>query len=183
MSAPPNFTYRSDPIRIVFGAGAITALRAEADLHKMSRVMVLCSKSRADFARRVTAAISDRCVGICAAASPNMPREAFDRVLGDLKRLDADGFVVVGGGSPIGLAKAAAATTKLPFIAVVTTYSGSEMAARSRGKIPSHHVSVRKCSGRLCDLCWTNLSRGLRVNSFVVAALIATNFIHASRKQ
>jgi maleylacetate reductase len=37
---------------------------------------------------------------------------------------------VVGGGSPIGLAKAAAAATKLPYIAIVTTYSGSEMAAR-----------------------------------------------------
>jgi maleylacetate reductase len=47
-----------------------------------------------------------------------------------LKRLDADGFIVIGGGSPIGLAKAAAAMTKLPYIAVVTTYSGSEMAAR-----------------------------------------------------
>ena len=46
------------------------------------------------------------------------------------KRLDADGFVVIGGGSPIGLAKAAAATTGLPYIAIVTTYSGSEMAPR-----------------------------------------------------
>ncbi|HUD88861.1 MAG TPA: iron-containing alcohol dehydrogenase, partial [Xanthobacteraceae bacterium] len=54
------------------------------------------------------------------------------RVIADLKRLDADGFVVVGGGSPIGLAKAAAATTKIPYIAIVTTYSGSEMAARWR---------------------------------------------------
>ena len=59
-----------------------------------------------------------------------MPREAFEHILAELKRLDADGFIVVGGGSPIGLAKAAAAMTKLPYIAVVTTYSGSEMAAR-----------------------------------------------------
>ncbi|MEA3022053.1 MAG: maleylacetate reductase, partial [Alphaproteobacteria bacterium] len=35
-----------------------------------------------------------------------------------------------GGGSPIGLAKAVAAATKLPFVAVVTTYSGSEMSGR-----------------------------------------------------
>jgi maleylacetate reductase len=48
----------------------------------------------------------------------------------ELKRSRADGFVVFGGGSPIGLAKAAAAATKLPYIAIVTTYSGSEMAAR-----------------------------------------------------
>ena len=125
-----SFTYHSDPVRIVFGAGAIAALPAETDLHKMSRPMLLCSQSRAAFARRVTASIADRYAGICDACAPNMPRDAFDRILADLKRFNADGFVVVGGGSPIGLAKAAAAATKLPYIAIVTTYSGSEMAAR-----------------------------------------------------
>jgi len=127
-----HFTYRSDPIRIVFGAGAIGALAAEADVHKMSRLVVLCSASRLDFARRATIAVAARCLGFCDASEPNMPRQAFERVLTDLDRHQADGFVVIGGGSPIGLAKAAAATTGLPYIAVVTTYSGSEMAARWR---------------------------------------------------
>jgi maleylacetate reductase len=124
------FTYSSDPVRIVFGAGAIRSLAAEADLHKMSRLLVLCSQNRAEYARHLTASLGDRVLGICNASAPNMPRDAFDRIVGELKRINADGFVVVGGGSPIGLAKAAAAATKLPYIAVVTTYSGSEMAAR-----------------------------------------------------
>jgi maleylacetate reductase len=127
-----RFTYHCDPVRIVFGAGAIKSLGAEADFHALQRLLVLCSASRADLARRATAAVADRCVGLCDASEPNMPRAAFDRVVDELKRAKADGFIVVGGGSPIGLAKAAAVATKLPYIAVVTTYSGSEMAARWR---------------------------------------------------
>jgi alcohol dehydrogenase class IV len=70
-----------------------------------------------------------------------MPREVFERIVGDIKRQKLDGFVVIGGGSPIGLAKAAAATTKIPYIAVVTTYSGSEMAARWRIGIADDRIS------------------------------------------
>ena len=136
-----QFTYQSDPIRIVFGAGSVAALRAEADFHKISRLIVLCSPSRTDMARRATASVADRCTGLCDASAPNMPREAFDRVIAEIERHKVDGFVVIGGGSPIGLAKAAAVATKLPYIAIVTTYSGSEMAPRWRIGIADKQVS------------------------------------------
>src|SRR6202034_1109787 len=135
------FTYRSDPARLRSGAAAPATLGEEADFHKMSRLVVLCSKFRVDFAQRATAAIADRVVDFCDASAPNMPREAFDRVLVALKQHKVDGFVVVGGGSPIGLAKAAAATTKIPYIAMVTTYSGSEMAARWRIRIAANRIT------------------------------------------
>jgi alcohol dehydrogenase class IV len=70
-----------------------------------------------------------------------MPREVFEHIVDDIKRQKLDGFVVIGGGSPIGLAKAAAETTKIPYIAVVTTYSGSEMAARWRIGIADDRIS------------------------------------------
>jgi maleylacetate reductase len=136
-----NFTYHSDPIRIRFGAGSAATLGEEADFHKMSRLLVLCSKSRLDFAQRATASIAGRVVEYCDASAPNMPRDAFNRVLDDIRRTKVDGFVVVGGGSPIGLAKAAAVATKIPYMAVVTTYSGSEMAARWRVGIAADAIS------------------------------------------
>src|SRR4029077_11891104 len=84
---------------------------------------------------------ADRCVTLCDASAPNMPRAVFEQIVGDIARLKLDGFVVIGGGSPIGLAKAAAATTEIPYIAVVTTYSGSEMAARWRIGIADDRIS------------------------------------------
>jgi maleylacetate reductase len=134
------FAYHSDPIRILFGAGTVARLRDEVDFHKISRLIVLCSSSRVELARRITASVADRCASLCDASAPNMPRAAFERVMDELKRANADGFIVIGGGSPIGLAKAAAAATKLPYIAIVTTYSGSEMAARWRVGVANQQV-------------------------------------------
>jgi maleylacetate reductase len=136
-----NFTYGSDPVRIVFGVGAVATLRAEADRHKISRLLVLCSPSRAAVAQKIIAPVAERCLGFCATGGQTMPRDAFDRILAELKRTDADGFIVLGGGSPIGLAKAAAAITRLPYIAIVTTYSGSEMAARWYIGVAENRVS------------------------------------------
>ncbi len=124
------FVYKSDRLRILFGRGAIDKIAAEVERLKMSRVMMLCSHGRVAFAQSVAARLGPRAVGICNAARPGMPSAAFDEIVAELARLSADGFVCLGGGSPIGLAKAVAAQTKIPFIAVVTTYSGSEMAPR-----------------------------------------------------
>lgn len=128
MLAP--FVYKSDQIRVLFGRGAAKQLADEAERHDMARVMLLCSHGRGALAREIAAPLGPRVVGVSETVRPGMPVAAFDEIVADLKRFDADGFVCVGGGSPVGLAKAVAAATKIPFIAVVTTYSGSEMAAR-----------------------------------------------------
>jgi maleylacetate reductase len=129
--AMPNpFVYKSDQIRVLFGRGSASRLGEEAERLDLSRVMLLCSPNRGALARKIGASLGPRMVGVCDAVRPGMPVGAFDAIIAELRRLDADGFVCIGGGSPVGLAKAAAAATKIPFIAVVTTYSGSEMAAR-----------------------------------------------------
>jgi maleylacetate reductase len=124
------FVYKSDQLRVLFGRGAIERIAEEAARHKISRAMMLCSQNRGDFAQGIAERLGERVVGVSKAARPGMPSAAFDEIVADLGRLRADGFVCVGGGSPTGLAQAVAAATKLPFIAVVTTYSGSEMSGR-----------------------------------------------------
>src|SRR4051812_19611531 len=125
-----RFTYSSPPTRVVFGGGTAGEIRAEAIRAGMSRLLILCSKGRRDFAETIAGLLGDLSVGICDAAVPNMPQDAFDRMSEQLQATKADAFVALGGGSAIGLAKALAASTRFPYIAVVTTLSGSEMSSK-----------------------------------------------------
>ena len=125
-----RFAYFSPPTRVLFGGGTVGEIRAEAIRAGMSRLLILCSKGRRDLADSVAGLLGDMSVGICDAAVPNMPQDAFDRVSEQLQATKADAFVALGGGSPIGLAKAVAASTRFPFIGAITTLSGSEMSAR-----------------------------------------------------
>ena len=108
-----RFAYFSPPTRVLFGGGTVGEIRAEAIRAGMSRLLILCSKGRRDLADSVAGLLGDMSVGICDAAVPNMPQDAFDRVSEQLQATKADAFVALGGGSPIGLAKAVAASTRL----------------------------------------------------------------------
>lgn len=125
-----RFIYSGPHTRVVFGNGTLADLPAEAKRAGMNRVLILCSKGRTQLAEKIAASLGDACAGICAESVPNMPREVFDAVKAQLAETKADGFVAVGGGSPIGLAKSVAVSAQLPFIAVVTTLSGSEMSPK-----------------------------------------------------
>ena len=125
-----RFIYSGPQTRVVFGNGTIAELPAEAKRAGMNRVLILCSKGRTQLAQKIAASLGDACAGICDESVPNMPREAFDVVKAQLASSQADGFVAVGGGSPIGLAKSVAVSAQLPFIALVTTLSGSEMSPK-----------------------------------------------------
>lgn len=125
-----RFIYVNPNTRVVFGNGAVSELPAEAKRAGMSRILILCSKGRTALAHKIAAALGAACVGICDESVPNMPREAFDKVKAQLASSQADSFVAIGGGSAIGLAKSVAVSAQLPFIAVVTTLSGSEMSTK-----------------------------------------------------
>ena len=123
------FAYNPVPPRVVFGYGALESLGAETERLSMSRPIVICSPGRIALGETLADLVKPARAHVCDAGLTAMPEEAFQRVMAEIESEKCDGIIAVGGGSPVGLLKAATAHTLLPAIAVVTSYSGSEMAA------------------------------------------------------
>jgi len=124
-----KFVFQSPAPRVLFGRGTVNAVAKELDLHGISCAFLLCTGSGVELSQHIAASVPNRVLEVLRLANPGIAAEDFDRATGHAKKTGADGFIVVGGGTPIGLAKAIAANTQLRYLAVVTTYSGSEMAS------------------------------------------------------
>jgi maleylacetate reductase len=111
--------------RVRFGSGQAAAnLGAEVERLGARRVMVIAGESESPLAALVTAEID---VALrYSDVAPHVPVEkaAKARTAAALHGIDL--LVCVGGGSTTGLAKAIAMTTRIPIIALPTTYAGSE---------------------------------------------------------
>ncbi|WP_405884492.1 maleylacetate reductase [Streptomyces sp. NBC_01136] len=128
MNTPLDFSYETQPARVVFRPGAaVSATPGEAARLGLRRVLVVCGRRGEDTARAVADALGEACAGLHAEAGQHVPVEVADRAVEAARAVGADGCVAVGGGSAIGLGKAIALRTGLPLIAVPSTYSGSEM--------------------------------------------------------
>ncbi len=123
------FVFQSPTPRVLFGRNSIASLPAELARHKISRAFILCSGSGAALAQRIAASTPDCTIEVLRLASVSITTEDFGRATALAKSMNAGGFIGIGGGTPIGLGKSVAANTGLPWIAVPTTYSGSEMAS------------------------------------------------------
>lgn len=123
-----SFTHESPPMRVSFGTGSVDGLVAELERLGAGRALVLSTPGRgAALAERVSDALAGQVAGTHAGAVMHTPTDATERALGVVRDRRAGALVAVGGGSAIGLAKALALRTGLPWIAVPTTYAGSEM--------------------------------------------------------
>jgi maleylacetate reductase len=124
-----NFVYQSQAVRVLFGRGKLQSVPAELELHKRSRALILCTHSSRPTAERVQSQSPGRIADIHQLPPSGDARERLAKLIDHAKQKNADCLLVIGGGSPIGFAKTVAANTGLRSIAVVTTYSGSEMAS------------------------------------------------------
>ena len=140
-----KFVFQSPAPRVLFGRGTINAVAKELDLHRISRAFILCGSSGLELSQRIASSAPDHGIEVLRLANPGITVEDFERVTAHAKKTGADGYIVVGGGTPIGMGKAVAASTKLRYIAVVTTYSGSEMASNwtcGKGKDARNGMSL-----------------------------------------
>jgi maleylacetate reductase len=117
-------------VRVLFGPNCLDRLPDESGRLAITRAVVLCTPTRT----RSADALANRLAPVveaivCDAARPNFPESAFDAVMAAIRDFRGNGLLVLGGGTPIGLGKAVAAATRLPSIAIPTTYSGSELAS------------------------------------------------------
>ena len=122
-----DFTVRTLPSRVVFGAGASGRLAELMDELGVSRALVLSTSHQADGAGRLAASLGAKAVGTFAEAAMHTPTDVSERATARARELGADCTIALGGGSTTGLGKAIAWRTDLLQIVVPTTYAGSEV--------------------------------------------------------
>src|SRR5437868_1936174 len=124
---PASFTHDAPSQRVVFGAGAVTQVAAEAARLGFARALVIATPgSGARLGMRISELLGARSAGLHADAVIHVPRAVAQAGLAAAQAARADGLVAAGGGSAIGLAKIIARDAGLAIVAVPTTYSGSE---------------------------------------------------------
>ena len=122
-----GFVYTAHASRVIFGSGTLAQLPEEVERMGLKRALVLSTPHQQGAAEETARSIGTRSAGVFAGAAMHTPVEVTQRALEQVKVIDADGIVAVGGGSTTGLAKAIALRTDLPQIVAPTTYAGSEM--------------------------------------------------------
>jgi maleylacetate reductase len=121
-----NFTYQTNPSRVVFGVGSFAALEAEVFALGIKKAMIVSTPSQQDLALRAQQMLGGTS-SIFSGAVMHVPEESITEALGHLDANSSDGLVCTGGSTTIGLAKAVALERRIPIVAVPTTYAGSEM--------------------------------------------------------
>jgi maleylacetate reductase len=122
-----SFVHQSSPSRVVFGRGSLEKIPQEIDRLGAQRALVLTTPGRRKLGEKVAARLGEKAVGVFSRAVMHVPVDTAEAARSEAARLAADSCVAIGGGSAVGLAKAIAAVTRVPILAIPTTYSGSEM--------------------------------------------------------
>jgi len=120
------FTYEALPQRVVFGSGTLAKVGDELDRLDVRRALAITTAGHAAAGRQLADQLGARCVGTFAGAVMHTPIDVTMKAMERLREIEVDALVTLGGGSTIGLGKALALRTRMPHVAIPTTYAGSE---------------------------------------------------------
>jgi alcohol dehydrogenase class IV len=114
--------------RVTFGPGSIDKLADEVRRVGGTRAVVISMPAEARFAEQAHARLGALSAGVyTGVTSQHVPVEMLRIAAEHARSVGADCYVVIGGGSTVGVGKGIALETGLPIVAVPTTYAGSEM--------------------------------------------------------
>jgi maleylacetate reductase len=114
--------------RVTFGPGSLERLPDEVKRVGATRAVVISMPTEARFAEEASRRLGALSAGVYAGVvSQHVPVEMLKDAKEHAARVGADCYVVIGGGSTVGVGKGLALETGLPIVAVPTTYAGSEM--------------------------------------------------------
>ena len=135
-----DFRYVSYAQEIIFAPGSLSRLN-EALERLGSRRFLLCANRSLQANGRVDAvksALGERLILVFDHVEPHVQDVQINEILARAAEKNIDAVIGLGGGSPIGMAKATAAALDekragdrpfIPVVAIPTTYAGSEMTA------------------------------------------------------
>lgn len=121
------FVYSALPYRVVFGDGTAAQAPDEADRLGLRRALVITTPRQAADGAALSQRLGTRVADVFSDAAMHTPTIVTDKAMHLVERHGIDGFVAIGGGSSVGLAKALSLRTSLPQLILPTTYAGSEM--------------------------------------------------------
>jgi alcohol dehydrogenase class IV len=114
--------------RVTFGAGSIAKLADEVKRVGGTKAIVISMPAEARFAEDAHSRLGPLSAGVYAGVvAQHVPVEMLRDARAHAQKVGADCYVVIGGGSTVGVGKGIALETGMPIVAVPTTYAGSEM--------------------------------------------------------
>lgn len=128
-----EFRYVSYAQEVIFASGALAQLNEAVERFGWKKVL-LCSSHSMQVRGRVDAlrsALGERLIATFDQVQPHVQDIQVEQVLRLANQHEIEAVIGLGGGSPIGMAKAVGYARKpsIPVIAIPTTYAGSEMTA------------------------------------------------------
>jgi maleylacetate reductase len=126
-----GFKYISYTQEVIFAPGALTRLRESVERAGWRGLMLCTSRSMraGGWVQKIESNLGEKLVAIFDQVQPHVQDVQVHAALALAKETSAEAVIGMGGGSPLGMAKAIGFQLHLPIIAIPTTYAGSEMTA------------------------------------------------------